>query len=83
MQIAMVLWVDSCATTEWHLKKASNYAPSDCTTVGIIVEEKKTHITLALNESPESWGDCMTIPRSAIKEIVRLKLPRKYCLRHE
>lgn len=63
-------WVDSIGADGWH-----DHQPSDmsCVTVGMLYNETKHSVVIALNRSAYKHGDYIEIPKVAIKSITKLK----------
>ncbi len=72
---AEIKWVDSCFHEGWVSKQSALTLPiSHCTTVGMIINETKELITVALNASDSNnYGDVISIPRLSIQSIRRMK----------
>ena len=65
----MVEWDDSVGSSGWHhyIKRKMN-----CVTVGILFKEHKDRYVIALNWSPPSCGDYISIPKFAVTKITFL-----------
>jgi hypothetical protein len=66
-------WVDSTFHDGWQSKLDSDCTLSECTSVGIFIKEDKGSITIAQSESPNSYGDRITIPKCSIRKRRELK----------
>jgi hypothetical protein len=70
--IVYVEWDDSAGTPGWVRNEDLDQAcyVAKCCTVGFLVTETETQITLALNASQDGksshFGDCITIPKCAV-----------------
>ncbi len=73
MKAVLIEWVDSCSTYGWH-SKGTVFGISHCISVGVVISENKTEISLAPNISESSNGDIISIPKCSIKRIRRLKV---------
>lgn len=76
MKIVEVSWVDSCSYREvWinkDLLKDVPFTPSECTTVGYLINDGKESVTVAQSTNDTEYGKLFTIPRGCIKEINEL-----------
>lgn len=64
-------WIDSMAQHGW-----GHYDPEvemACTSVGILVESRGDRVVLALSRSAYQHGDYLSIPRSAVRRVKRLR----------
>jgi len=68
MKIIKVNWHDSVCYRGWQQSEHETYKPSECSTVGFLVEETKEHIALALSmgEATYNVGDVMVIPKHSV-----------------
>ena len=65
----IVEWIDSMSSGGWHDYKESDLT---CYTVGMLYEDKKDRVVIAMNKSAHGYGDYMEIPKIAIKKVTRL-----------
>lgn len=67
-------WTDAVRVEEgWHQPRS--HETEGCVTVGMLVEETKKAVTVALSRDPVSGDVCstITIPRNAIAEMRELR----------
>jgi hypothetical protein len=68
-----VLWDDACSYTSWHSRKAAKRWAKGryrCRSVGLLVSESKTGLTLALSENCfGGYGDLLRIPRGMVLKV--------------
>lgn len=65
--VVLIRWVDSCSFTEWHRREKAEYELATCTTVGFVVDDNETAITLVQNTT--SFGqlsNTITIPKACV-----------------
>jgi len=76
MKMVMVEWVDSAFAQGWMDRSiAESHTESHITSVGILVYEDKTRLTIMQDMSNKnSVGDGITIPACSIKRIRQLKV---------
>lgn len=76
MWLIMVEWTDSAFCQGWMEKSAvKNHRPSRITTVGILAEDAKEHITIMQSVSNKNdVGDGITIPKCSIIRVRTLKV---------
>jgi hypothetical protein len=69
-----VEWVDSCAHHGWR-DEDEEFPVSFCRTSGYLIHRDKTRVTIASSQDATSGhvSDIITIPRSAIRKVRRLK----------
>lgn len=70
---AIVKWTDSSTLRGWHPINSSEHGVAYITSLGWVVKETPTEITLSASMS--CWGNCadaITIPKSCVKSIKRL-----------
>lgn len=68
--IVRVDWLDSCATSRWTpIDHLSDPSGAECVTVGFLMKENKTAISVAQSLSPASADHIMEIPRACIRKI--------------
>jgi len=76
MKIVEIKWVDSCSYAEvWVNKEHVSevpFSPSDCATVGYLIQEDEDCITIAQSINDNQYGKLFTIPRGCIEEINEL-----------
>lgn len=77
-RIVHVWWVDSVVEHGWSyrdeaLAKAKPEV-MDCTTVGYVLQDEETHLTLCMGQQPgsDSVLAMVQIPRSAIRDVTDL-----------
>lgn len=69
----LVEWIDSMGKAGWVYEHEE--ADTRCTSVGHLVKSDKKSVILALNTAMVgSYGDLITIPRSAVRRIRKLKI---------
>jgi hypothetical protein len=72
LKIAEVHWVDSLAGSSWTLTEDYEGDNAiDCFTIGILINESESAVTLAQNVgfSPDQFCNTITIPKCAVKSI--------------
>lgn len=72
LKIAEVHWVDSISGTGWTLTEGYNGdKPTDCFSIGILIDENDSAITIAQNYGldPEQICNTMSIPKVAINSM--------------
>lgn len=72
LKIAEVHWVDSLSGTSWTLTEDYECDNAvDCFSIGILINESESAVTLAQNVgfSPNQFCNTITIPKCAIKSI--------------
>ena len=75
MKLVMIRWVDSAFLHGWvDRDSVKTHQPSDCVSVGLLVNEGKEHITIVQSASKEQVGDGLTIPKCCIKKMWQLKV---------
>lgn len=76
MQIAMIEWEDSCTEPTWHRRGSSLDTVASCVSVGIMTQDNDSCVSLtqSISNSTGNIGDTITIPRSCIKRIRKLKV---------
>lgn len=63
----VVKWVDSCSPRTWTPRSdLKGYLPSSIVSVGFVVDEGETHLTIAGHWSPECVDGILCIPKAAI-----------------
>ena len=70
-KIVKVDWKDAYETNGWSYD-LSEMVPADCTTVGYLIQDCDTHITIASSTADHGVCACMTIPRGCIVGITDL-----------
>lgn len=74
MRLVLVKWID--AVTDNHgwrpLEQVRKGVPSRCQTVGWIIKQTKTYITLVATLGEDDCDGDITIPIGMIKEIIPL-----------
>jgi len=74
-----VEWLDSCVDSGWHAHDAAfvRAAPTQCTSVGYLIERTKAQLVLAQSVTATDDGDqiadVLTIPASVVKRVRRLR----------
>jgi len=80
-ELVIVKWIDiQSASSHWQSPEdCKELRPADCATIGWILEENETYITLASDISiqvsqgnEEGYGGVICIPKGCITETVRL-----------
>ena len=79
-KLVAVYWIDACTTAGWephedNVKQTEPYyGPSFVVSVGYIIDDRDTHVTVAgtVNEGSSSC-DAISIPRCCINAIVELQ----------
>jgi hypothetical protein len=74
MKIVKVKWVDSKGVTpEWEFKdELKPLKPCRCVSVGFLIKETKTYITVAQSVGNDQVVGRMTIPKCSILKIKKL-----------
>jgi len=67
-----VQWVDSISSGSWHDYDKEDVDMS-CTSVGMLIENSKDRMVLALNQSAYGFGHYITIPKTAVRRVRKLK----------
>ena len=74
MRLSLVEWEDSSTCVGWH-RLGYDDDISRCVSIGVLCKESDKFITLALSKSDSgNIGDTISIPRSCVKRIRRLKI---------
>lgn len=76
MNPVIVKWEDSHKTEGWQIGCNANPKPVEITSVGWIVAESETAITISAHKSEEEtpqYCNAMTIPRRSIEKIIQVK----------
>jgi len=68
-----VQWEDSAGTHGWQLHRDGQYGTVMCHSVGWMVEKSKNRVVMALNWNEGQIGEIMTIPKSAVRKMKRLR----------
>jgi hypothetical protein len=69
-----VKWIDSCGGSHyWADVDSFNNKPDRITTVGYLVKSSKRAVTVAASKASSQVGGVITIPRSSIKSIKKMK----------
>lgn len=72
-RLLMIRWTDAHSAGEWRRLDDAVWteAPGDIWTVGWLIDEAETHITVASSVAEDGGQACgdMTIPRGAIQEV--------------
>ncbi|MDD5510860.1 MAG: hypothetical protein PHI12_08620 [Dehalococcoidales bacterium] len=71
-KIVKVEWKDAFETNGWSYD-LSEMVPADCVTIGYLIQDCETHITIASSTNDAGVCNCMTIPRGCIVKITELK----------
>ena len=76
MQIIMIEWEDSCTEPTWHRRDSGLDTTASCVSVGVMVHEDTSKITIfqSISITTGNIGDTITIPRGCIKRIRKLKV---------
>lgn len=76
MRLLYVKWVDSQSTAEgtWHTARQIDDKVKPCHSVGWVLKETKTSITLVGSHVGEEYGGDITIPKVAIIKKRRIRL---------
>ena len=77
MRMVIVEWEDSAFAQGWMSRDSvKTHSVSIIVSVGLLVAENDKQITIMQSDSvnTEQYGDGMTIPKSAITRIRRLKI---------
>lgn len=71
MNVKYIKWIDSAATQGWHFKGDANYGPIKCESIGMVIEDCESHITIAqtIGEN-DSRTEVMSTPKGCIIEII-------------
>ncbi len=73
MQLVLVKWVDSKAMYGWHYKEYFEDEPAICASVGVLLYETDTKITIC-QSTGEQKADGLVIPKSAIRKMWKLRV---------
>lgn len=78
MKLVLVKWVDAVTYDHgWRaMTEVRQNVPSKCQTVGWILRQTKSHITLVNSTGEADCDGDMTIPMGMVKEIIPL-VPKK------
>ena len=71
-RIIKVDWQDSCEWSGW-LDDISDMKPSNCTTIGYLRKDCKTHLVIASSSSEGGCCSHMIIPKGCITKITDMK----------
>lgn len=71
-RIVMVSWQDSCEWGGWR-DDTKDMKPSNCTTIGYLRKEYKSHVVIASSASEGNHCSHMVIPKGCITKITELK----------
>ncbi len=74
MKLLLVEWVDSTYSSGWQLRDSIDEDITNCVTVGILLQEKKDILVMALSLSKVEYSQAMTIPKCAIKRMRTLRV---------
>ena len=82
IKIAVIEWLDPHSVDEWsNVEDIQSKESCLIQTVGILIDQSKTRIIVALNQDPDDLDvSCtMVIPKSAIiaMEILKIERPKK------
>ena len=73
-RIERIDWLDSCSHDGWHSAGDIAYEPVKCVTVGYLVHETDTSVTLAQSvHDGDQRAGVMTIPKAVIQTRMHLK----------
>ncbi len=76
MKIVEVQWNDSCALSEVWVSKRDleeiTLTPSDCCTVGYLIQENEESISVAQSINDNQFGKIFTIPLGCVHRIREL-----------
>ena len=72
IKIAIIDWLDSSSRDDWHDKNMTS-EPVEITSIGILIEETKTHVTICRSQSEDDQDGVLCVPRFAIKKIKILR----------
>ena len=75
----LVLWIDSMQQDGWG--RYDEKVSLDCATIGHLYMETEEVVVIALSRSAQVYGGYITIPKVAVKSVVRLLRPPETCLR--
>lgn len=62
-EICLVVWIDATATASWLEKDDESLKPHYCSSVGYLIKETDTYITLACTISESQCNAAMSIPK--------------------
>ena len=71
-KIVKVEWKDAFETNGWSYE-LEEMVPADCTTIGYLVQDCETYITIVSSSADCGVCNCMTIPKGCIVKITNLK----------
>ena len=74
VKIAVIDWIDSSSRDMWHDRNITS-EPVVVVSVGIIIDETKSYITICRSQTEEDQDSVLCIPRSAI--IGKIKILRR------
>ncbi len=75
MKMVLVDWIDTGVIHGWRDKTEVRDTCASCQSVGIVVADEEDRITLTLGISDQGLVmDCITIPRTSIKQIRQLRV---------
>lgn len=82
--LELIEWFDSVTSSGWQVEGEKENEPAKCLSVGWVVKETKTSVSLAPNIGPlpgtylvdfnDQYGDVTTIPKGMITKRKKIKL---------
>ena len=73
-QLVQVTWIDSYSSVGWKGSQKAEASPLTCYTVGHLITSNRSGVVVAANSDEQGHtGDWMTIPRSCVKRVRRLR----------
>ena len=75
MKIVVIDWVDSARAFDWTLMEDVDEKSLDCISIGFLLKETDSHVTIAQNYGlkPEQVCNLITIPKCSIRNIREIK----------
>jgi hypothetical protein len=71
-KLVKVEWKDAFESNGWSYD-LDEMVPADCSTIGYLIQDLETHITVASSTADHGVCNCMTIPKGCIVKITDLK----------
>ena len=77
LPIAYIEWEDSSANSGWRKPDETYDTPEMIRSIGILVHNTKDFVSISTSQGTTTFMDTLTIPRSAIRVMRRLRMKVK------